>query len=275
MVVSPARCCPASWSGRSRAGRTSRNRLRRWWRELSIAEHGPYRVDGDEHPFRPILKAPETEAAVEFHATREDLVSAVADHIQNDQLQPHLAGDIPGATKRVDRKVRPETLALPAPIHGNHREVQRRDTAGVRRSSGSVRSEVARGDCMGVQRIVTKHLGRFRRHGDEYPREVVLLLLPRAEPQKVVEAVRSTGKPRPVMPAGIERLNDDSGDGFAVPVTLRWRSGSGSCEPRPEPPVSAAAGCRAPPAESAGPAPKVPWSDARAESARPPGLRTP
>ena len=61
---------------------------------LSIVEHGPNRADGDKHPVRPILKAPETEAAVEFHATRESFVPAVVDHIEHDQLEPHLAGDI-------------------------------------------------------------------------------------------------------------------------------------------------------------------------------------
>ena len=64
---------------------------------------------------------------------------------------------------------------------------------------------------LGVQRIVAEDFRRPFRYRDEYPREVVLLLLSRGEPQKVVEAIRPAGKTRPDMPAGVERFDYDSG----------------------------------------------------------------
>ena len=64
---------------------------------LSIGEHAPYRVDGDEHPFRSIREAPETEAAIEFPSARKGLVSAIVDHVQDNQFDPDLAGGMPGA----------------------------------------------------------------------------------------------------------------------------------------------------------------------------------
>ena len=105
---------------------------------------------------------------------------------------------------------------------------------GARR--GRVRAKVPRRHRMGVQRMVAEDPGRPLRDRNEYPREVVPLLLSGAEPQKVVEAVGSTEKPQPVMPAGIERFDDYSGNSLSVPVTTHWRSGRGNREPRPEPP---------------------------------------
>ena len=83
--------------------------------------------------------------------------------------------------------------------------------------------------------------------------QIVFLLLPRAEPQKVVEALRSAGKARPlIMPGGIERLDDDYGIGLAVPITLHWRSGSGSREPPP---------MLKPPEPAPDPAPRLDFDD--------------
>ena len=80
-----------------------------------MTKHVPDRTYGDEHPFRAILKALETGAAVESHAMREGLVSAIIDYIQDQQLEPYLARDIPGPTKRVNGKVRTDSLTLPVP----------------------------------------------------------------------------------------------------------------------------------------------------------------
>ncbi len=99
----------------------------------------------------------------------------------------------------------------------------------------------------------------------EHTREVFFPLLPRAEAQKAVKALRSAGKARPIMPGGVERLDDNPAGGVTVPVTLHWRSGSGMREPHSGPRLSAAADCQAPPAACAGRASKAPGPDARAE----------
>ena len=70
-----------------------------------------------------------------------------------------------------------------------------------------------------VSMVINIRSGRSLRDGYEYAGEVVLLLFPRAEAQKVVGALRSAGKARPIMPAGIERLDDNPGSGLAVPLT--------------------------------------------------------
>ena len=82
------------------------------------------------------------------------------------------------------------------------------------------RSEVVCRDRMRIQRIITEHSGRSFYDRNEYPRKVVLLLLSGAELQKVVETIRSAGKARPVMPAGVERLDDDTGGNRAVAITV-------------------------------------------------------
>ena len=176
---------------------------------LSVAEHGPYRVDGDEHPFRAIFEALEAQPTIELHAAREDLVSAVLDHIQHNQLEADFPSDAAGAAKRVDCEIRPEPLALPDAVDGNHGEKERRNTADPGRSPGTVRPEIICRDRMGVHRIVSENLGHPFRDRDKDPCDVVLLLSLGAEPQKVVEANGSAGDTRPVMPTGIEWLNYD------------------------------------------------------------------
>ena len=127
---------------------------------LSVVQHGSYRVDGDEHPFRMILKAPETQAPAKLRAAGEDFRTAVVDDIQNDQLQPDLAGDIQRPPQRVDRKIRSQTLALPALVHRNHREVKRRNAPGPGRPPGTIRSEFLGRHGVGIQRIVAENFRR-------------------------------------------------------------------------------------------------------------------
>ncbi|MYK30757.1 MAG: hypothetical protein F4051_03285 [Boseongicola sp. SB0670_bin_30] len=124
----------------------------------SIAEHGPYRADGHEQAVRPVFEALESEAAAEFHAAREGLVPAVIDHIEHDQPDPRFARDIPDAAERIDCEIRPESLALPAPVDGFHREVQGRNGAGVGRPPGLVCTEALGRDRMGIQRVVAEDL---------------------------------------------------------------------------------------------------------------------
>ena len=90
---------------------------------------------------------------------------------------------------------------------------------------------------MGVGRAVDEYPRRSLRDRDELPRQLDLPLLARAEPQRVVETVRSAGNARPVMPAGIQWLNDDSGDGLAALVPRHWRCEIGTREPPPRPPI--------------------------------------
>lgn len=183
---------------------------------LSFTKHGPDRVDSDEHAFRMVLEALETETPVERHAARKDLVSTIVDRIQDDQLETGFTGHMQGAAERVHRKVRAESPALPASVHGDHGKIQRRNAAGVGGPSGPGRPEVAGRNRMRIQRIVAEHSGRSFGNRDEYPRKVVLLLLSGAETQEIVESIRTAGKAGPVMPGGVERLDNDSGRGRAI-----------------------------------------------------------
>ena len=64
---------------------------------------------------------------------------------------------------------------------------------------------------MGVQGVVAENPWRPSGDRDEYPREIVYLPLLRTETQKVVEAVRSTGKRGPIMAIRVERFDSYAG----------------------------------------------------------------
>ncbi|MCY3981312.1 MAG: hypothetical protein OXF51_05985, partial [Alphaproteobacteria bacterium] len=66
---------------------------------------------------------------------------------------------------------------------------------------------------MRIQRVIAEHLGRSFSNCNEPLCKVVLLLLSGAEPQEITEVLRAAGKTRPIMPAGVERFDDDSGSG--------------------------------------------------------------
>ena len=143
----------------------------------SLAEHGPNRVDRDEHSFRPILQAPESKPPIELHSACENILAAVVYDIQNNQLEADFAGDAQRARQRVHRKVRPEPHALPATVHRYHREVKRRNASGPWRATWAVRAKILCRHGMGVQRVVAENLRRPLGHRDEDPNKVVLLLL--------------------------------------------------------------------------------------------------
>ena len=81
-------------------------------------EHGPDRVNGDEHPLRLILTFPESEAGAGLKVTREGHLDATGDCIPNDRIEPHRARNTQRRTKRINGKVRTGSLALPASVHG-------------------------------------------------------------------------------------------------------------------------------------------------------------
>ena len=83
----------------------------------------------------------------------------------------------------------PVLLALTPSVHLYHREIKRRNATGSGRSLGAVLSELLCRHGMSVQRIVTENFRRSFGHRDKYPRNVVLLVFPGAEPQKFVEAI--------------------------------------------------------------------------------------
>ena len=69
---------------------------------------------------------------------------------------------------------------------------------------------------MGTQRIIAEHPGRSISDRYKDPSEIVFLPLPRAEPQKVVETIRSAAKTRSLMTAGIKRFDYDSGSDWTA-----------------------------------------------------------
>ncbi len=179
------------------------------------------------------MEALETETLIECHTVRESLVPTIVDHVQDNQLDADFTSHTQGAAERIDRKVGAESPALPASIHSNHGEIQRRNAAVIGSPPGPGLSEVVHRDGVSIQRMVAEYLGQSFGNCNEYSRKVVLLLLSGAEPQKIVETVRAAGKARPVMPAGLERFDNDSENRRVI--TLHWQPGRGSCAPRPGP----------------------------------------
>ena len=157
-------------------------------------------------------------------ASSERFRPAIVDDIEHHQLQADFARDMPGSIERVDSKIGAQSTSLPAFVHGDHREIQGWDRAGIRRSRRAVRTEFVYRNGMGVQGVVAENPWRPFGDRDEYPREIVYLPLLRTETQKDVEAVRSTGKRRPIMAIRVERFDSYAGaDGIQPASVIRDR----------------------------------------------------
>ena len=93
-------------------------------------------------------------------------------------------------------------------VNGNHREVDRGDTAGTRGVPSQLRRRVIRVfERVGVQGVVPEDAAPVTLRGDPNTREVGVLLLPGSALEEVVETVYAATKPSPIMLARVQGLD--------------------------------------------------------------------